>query len=266
MPDQSGAFIWYELTTPDPAASKAFYDAVVGWDIDAQSTMPGDLEYRMIKRSDGGTAGGVMTLTDEMKAHGSRPMWLGYVMVADVDATLTAMQSDGATLLMPASDIAGVGRFALIADPQGAPLYIMKPKPPEGAGEGDSDVFSVDRPQHVRWNELSTTDPAAAIAFYTRHFGWRQDGDMDMGEMGKYQFLYRGETMIGAVMPKMPQVPASVWSFYIGVDDIDRGHEAVKSAGGHIVQEPIEIPGGEFSLFAIDPQGAAFGLVGPRRN
>jgi uncharacterized protein len=87
---------------------------------------------------------------------------------------------------------------------------------------------------------------------------------MDMGEMGKYQFLYQGQTMMGAVMPKMPQMPVSLWSYYIGVDDIDRAAAAVRDGGGQIVQEPIEIPGGEYSLVGVDPQGAAFGLVGPR--
>lgn len=142
----------------------------------------------------------------------------------------------------------------------------MKPTPPMGEVNAESDVFHTDNAQHVRWNELSTTDPEGAIAFYTRHFGWRQDGDMDMGELGKYQFLYQGETMIGAVMPKMPDMPISMWSYYIGVDDIDRAAEAVKGGGGEICMGPHEIPGGEFSINGLDPQGAPFGLVGPRKS
>ena len=48
----TGNFIWYELITPDPDGAKAFYDAVVGWDIDDDSrTCPNG--YRMIGRSDG---------------------------------------------------------------------------------------------------------------------------------------------------------------------------------------------------------------------
>ena len=89
---------------------------------------------------------------------------------------------------------------------------------------------------------------------------------MDMGELGKYRFFYRGEDMIGAVMPKMPQMPVSLWSFYIGVDDIDRAVEAIRSGGGTMLVEPMEIPGGDFSINAMDPQGAAFGLVGPRNE
>jgi predicted enzyme related to lactoylglutathione lyase len=67
-------------------------------------------------------------------------------------------------------------------------------------------------------------------------------------------------------MPKTPQMPVSMWSFYIGVDDIDRAVEAVKAGGGTLFMEPMEIPGGEYSANGMDPQGAPFGLVGPRKS
>ena len=139
-------------------------------------------------------------------------------------------------------DQPGVGRLAMVTGPEGAPIYLMAPLPPEGQPDAVSDVFSVDRPQHVRWNELWSSDPARSIAFYKTHFGWGQNGDMDMGEMGKYQFVQVGEVGIGAVMPKMPDMPGSLWNFYIGVDDIDRAAKAVKTGGGQVVNGPMEIP------------------------
>ena len=259
-----GSFIWYELITPEPDGAKAFYDSVVGWDLDAEA-MPGPVEYRMIKRSDGGNAGGVLRLTDEMASHGARPVWLGYINVNDVDTTVSSIEQAGGKVLMAASDIPDVGRIAMVADPQGAPFYVMKPTPPAGQDDKASDVFSVDQPQHVRWNELWSADPEQAVDFYKRHFGWSQEGDMDMGEMGKYRFIQHAGVAIGAIMPKMPDVPASMWNFYVGVDDIDRAAEAVRLGGGQVFQEPIEIPGGEFALNGSDPQGALFGLVGPRK-
>jgi len=72
--------------------------------------------------------------------------------------------------------------------------------------------------------------------------------------------------MIGALMQRPKEMPASAWGFYIGVDDIDRAAEAVKAGGGRILAGPMEIPGGELSLDGIDPQGAHFGLVGPRKS
>ena len=87
---------------------------------------------------------------------------------------------------------------------------------------------------------------------------------MDMGSMGKYLFLQHGPGMIGAIMPKMTEMPVSAWLYYFRVADIDVAAEAITSTGGTILQAPIEIPGGDFSLCALDPQGAAFGLVGAR--
>lgn len=256
-------FIWYELMTPDPDAAKAFYDKVVGWNIEARSSFPNG--YRMIGRSDGKFAGGLLPLTQEMEQHGARPTWLGYVYVDDVDATVAAIEKDGGQTFMPPFDIPGIGRVAMVADPSGAPFYVMKPIPPEGQPDAQSDVFSVDQPEHVRWNELSTTDPEGAVDFYRRHFGWGQEGDMDMGEMGKYRFIQNGSTTIGAIMRKPPQLPVSLWTYYVGVDDIDRASAAVTAGGGKVLHGPMEIPGGEFAMNAMDPQGAPFGLVGPRK-
>lgn len=265
MSNPTGSFIWYELMTTDPDGTAAFYGPVVGWTIAAHADpQAGGMDYRMIGRADGGHAGGVLGLTKEMCDGGARPCWLGYIHVADVDAVVAAIVADGGRVQMPAMDLP-VGRIAMVTDPQGAPFYVMKPIPPEGQEGAASDVFSVDQPQRVRWNELSTTDDVAAVAFYAKHFGWAQDGDMDMGEMGKYRFIKHGDAMIGAIMPKMPEMPVSLWSYYIGVDDIDRAVSAIEAGGGRLLHGPMEIPGGEFVLNGMDPQGAAFGLVGPRK-
>jgi predicted enzyme related to lactoylglutathione lyase len=89
---------------------------------------------------------------------------------------------------------------------------------------------------------------------------------MDMGQMGKYQFIQHDGVGIGAIMKAPPNVPNSIWNHYIGVVDIDRAAEAVSAGGGQVANGPMEIPGGEYALNAIDPQGATFGLVGPRKR
>lgn len=258
-----GSFIWYELMTTDPAAAGKFYSEVVkGWTFGDR--VPTDVDYRMIQRSDGGNAGGVLALNEEMQSGGARPVWLGYLHVTDVDAAVAAIKGEGGEVKIEPWDQMGVGRLAMVTDPQGAPFYLMKPIPPENDPDAVSDVFSVDQPEHVRWNELSTTDTEGAVAFYTSHFGWTQEGDMDMGEFGKYRFVQKDGIGIGAIMPKMPDMPVSLWTYYIGVDDIDRAVAAIIDNGGKILNGPMEIPGGEFALNGLDPQGASFGLVGPR--
>ncbi|WP_114227309.1 MULTISPECIES: VOC family protein [Sphingomonas] len=264
MANPTGSFIWYELMSPDPDASKAFYDSVVGWDIEAKPA--GEMDYRMIRRGDGGNAGGVLRLDAAMQEHGAKPMWLGYLNVDDVDQAVAAATADGAATLMPPWSVPGIGRMAMIADPTGAPMYLMKPEPPQGAPDATSDVFSVDQPKHVRWNELSSSDPDRAVDFYKRHFGWGQEGEMPMGDLGAYRFIQHGGVGIGAVMGVMPNRPEGGWTYYLGVDDIDRAAAAVTAGGGTIVHGPIEIPGGEFSLNGVDPQGAVFAVVGPRHQ
>lgn len=268
MPDRAGDFIWYELITPDPDDARSFYESVVaGWAIDTMSeSMPNGSAYRMIRRSDGKEQGGMLTLTSEMRGHGARAMWAGYISVDDVDSSVAAISADGGQSLVPAFDIPDIGRIAMVADPVGVPFYVMKATPPAGRPDAASDVFDGMTAERVRWNELSTTDQDGAIAFYGRHFGWTQEGGMPMGEMGEYKFIQAHGEGIGAIMRKPPQSPASMWLYYFGADDIDRAAKAVTDGGGQLLYDPMEIPGGEYAVAGIDPQGAVFGLVGPRKS
>jgi uncharacterized protein len=258
-PNPTGDFIWYELMTPDPEGSKTFYDAVVGWTIGEAA--PEFNGYRMIGRQDGGFAGGVLPLTAEMQQHGARPTWLGYINVADVDQTVTSVEQAGGKSVMPATDIPNVGRIAMVADPQGAPFYVMKPIPPQGRENEGSDVFSSDELGRCGWNELSTSDPVAARRFYGEQFGWTSDDFMPMGEMGEYRFLDHHGTRLGAVAGTSPgQHPH--WRYYFRVQSIAAAKDTAEAKGGKIAMGPMEVPGGDHILIGIDPQGAEFALVG----
>ena len=258
-PNPSGDFIWYELITTDPEGAKAFYDAVVGWTISEGA--PEFNGYRMIGTSDGKSAGGLLPLTDEMQQHGARPTWLGYISVADVDRAVTGIEAAGGKALMPAFDIPNVGRIAMVADPQGAPFYVMKPIPPAGDPNAQSDVFSADAQQRIGWNELSTSDPVAARAFYTEQFGWGTDDFMDMGEMGEYRFIDHRGKRLGALCGMMPGGQPK-WRFYIRVPSIAAAKATAEAKGGTISMGPHQVPTGEWILIGTDPQGAEFALVG----
>lgn len=259
------SFIWYELITPDLDGAKVFYDAVVGWRIDGPGEQPGDSFYRMIMRGadavNPGATGGVLHLSAEMSAAGARPAWVAYLHADDVDAKAAEIVADGGAQLMAVQDIPQ-GRFALVTDPQGVPFYVMTPIPSEDAPNAASTVYDRDTPQHVAWNELATTDLPAAKDFYARHFGFVFEGAMPMGEWGDYCFFTQNGMGIGAAMPVLPHAPMPRWTFYFRVDDIDCAAAAVTAGGGQVIQGPEEVPGGDWSLNAIDPQGAFFALVG----
>jgi len=254
MANKHGEFIWYELITRDIAGARTFYEEVVGWTIGAASEMPG-MDYRMIEAPDA-TVGGAMQISADMAAQGVRAGWIGYVGVEDVDASVDAIKAMGGAIHMGPSDIPGVGRLAMAADPRGALFYVMR-----GAVEGTSTAFAPGKAGHAVWNELTTPDPDGAHAFYGKLFGWTNPESMPMGEMGDYRFLNLGDLRLGATM--YGAGPA-FWQPYFSVASIDAAMEAVKRGGGTIDSGPHEVPGGDHIIVGTDPQGARFALAGPR--
>ena len=259
MRNEHGDFIWYELVTDDAPAATAFYSRIVGW-----RASPADAsaaEGYQLFRADGPPVCGLLPLTQQMRASGARPGWLGYIGVSDVDATTEAVRHAGGAVLMPPVTMEGVGRLALVQDPQGLPFYIMR-----GAVDMPSQSFAQDAPRdgHCAWNELATPDPEGALAFYGSCFGWEVADSLDMGPIGAYRMLRNPphRTLLGAVMKAQEAPPG--WSFYMRVPDIDAAAAAITAQGGSLLMPPGEIPGGEFTLAARDPQGAAFALIGPR--
>jgi predicted enzyme related to lactoylglutathione lyase len=115
------------------------------------------------------------------------------------------------------------------------------------------------------WNELHTPNQPGAWKFYRELFGWKQEGEMDMDPLGKDQLIQHG-TMLGAMMPNSATGMPPRWNQYFQVEDIDAAKAAVQAGGGKVTQGPDESLGGQFAMDCIDPQGAAFGLVGPRQR
>ncbi|MES2337746.1 MAG: VOC family protein [Pseudomonadota bacterium] len=257
MSNPHGTPIWYELLTDDAAGSKTFYDDVIGWTIADTSGQPG-MDYRMIVCADGSQVGGMMPLSDEMTAGGAKPTWLFYIGVDDVDATVAAVEAHGGKTLMPPFTLDGVGRMAMVADPQGAPFYVMRGASPEASTAWDRTGMG-----KCNWNELNTTDPAAAMAFYAAVFGWTYPDRMPMGEMGDYVFIEAAGETIGATMNTPPGSPPPAWQFYFRTPDVDAAAARVIAGGGTVHYGPAEVPGGDRIIVAGDPHGVMFGVVGP---
>ena len=117
----------------------------------------------------------------------------------------------------------------------------------------------------IGWHELHGGDPESAFAFYSGVFGWTKGEAMDMGPMGKYQIFTTKGQQSGGMMKKMAQEPAAHWLYYINVEAIDAAAERVKSAGGQVINGPMQVPGGAWIINGLDPQGAMFALVAPKR-
>ena len=261
MVDQHGNFLWYELMTSDVSAAQAFYGPLLGW----QFTDSGqaDRNYQLATMN-GNNICGFMPVPESADMP---PCWMGYLGVNNVDSAVADIINAGGTAHMDPFDVKNVGRIAFVSDPQGAMFYVMHAERSSSEPDGNSPPFAAEQPMigHCAWNELMTSDQSAALSFYSRQFSWeREDEAMDMGDAGSYEFLRHGSHMIAGIMDKPVEVPVSVWSYYFRVADIDKAVQIIKDIGGHLLAEPMEIPGGEFALQAIDPQKAMFALVGPR--
>jgi hypothetical protein len=251
---QRGKFVWYELLTTDPDAAQGFYKDVIGWKTAPYDDAP--MPYTMWMK-DETAIGGVMELPEDARKRGVPPHWMGYVTVPDVDAAATRAEKLGGRKIMGPDDIPNVGRFAILADPQGAAITAFKGSqemtPPEHAEPGPGD-FS--------WHELATTDHEAAFDFYSDLFGWEKQEAMDMpGDAGVYQMYGLDGNMLGGMYNKTGDQPFPPgWLYYITIGDLDKAVGKVKKQGGKIIVEPMEVPGGSRIAVGIDPQGAAFGL------
>jgi len=257
-------FFWYELMTSDQDAAIQFYEKVVGWNASDMPMPNGSgAHYTILNAGDRGV-GGLMQITDEMKAGGARPGWLGYIHVDDADAKAKEIAQAGGAVHMGPFDIPTVGRSALVADAGGAMFNVMAPFPREGEVPPPLDQYA---PGNVGWHELYAADgEAKAFDFYAGRFGWSTVSEMDMGEMGKYRlFATGGDDAAGGMMNKPAQMPTGAWQFYFNVDSIDAAAERVTGNGGTIVMGPMEVPNAMWVVQGIDPQGAHFALVAPKR-
>jgi predicted enzyme related to lactoylglutathione lyase len=247
-----GRFVWYDLMTTDPEAAKAFYTAVAGWGTEVWEN-PG-MSYTMWT-ANGKPMGGTMALPVEAAAGGARPHWLAYVDVPDVDATVERARELGAAVMVPPRDIPTVGRYSVLADPQGAVIAAFTPeqRQPEPEGMPPVGEFS--------WHELATTDPEAAFAFYSELFGWEKTSDFDMGAMGLYQMYGRNGKTLGGIFRKPAEMPGPpAWLYYARVADVDAAIEAARQQGGQVLMGPKEVPGGDLIAQLLDPQGGMFAV------
>ncbi|HET7717010.1 MAG TPA: VOC family protein [Bauldia sp.] len=263
MSDESGRFVWYELMTTDPRAAEAFYAAVVGWTAkDSGMTATTGAPYTILWSGDAMVAG-LMTMPEEPRKMGVPPNWGGYISVDDVDAAAEKAKRLGGAIYMPPTDIPNVGRFAVVADPQGAAFNLFKSLPPQTPPV----VPAPGSPGTIGWHELWTTDWEKGFAFYGDMFGWKKDQAIDIGPMGTYQLFApsSGGPAIGGMWNKPKDVPVAFWLYYFNVEAIDAAADRVKANGGKIVNGPMEVPGGSFIVQCQDPQGAMFALNAMKR-
>jgi uncharacterized protein len=246
-----GRPLWYELMTTDMKAAEAFYRTVVGWTSAPFESSPEP--YTIFNRRGDVPVAGLMARPDGVNAP---PFWAMYVGVAKLEDAAAQIERLGGGACSPVIEVPTVGRMQMMKDPQGAASYIYEPAGAPQQPEGPAEIGE------ASWHELMTTDAPAALKFYSEIFGWQPSEALDMGPMGKYHMFNRPHGMIGGMMnkpPEMAHVPPN-WQIYFRVPDIPAAIERINANGGTILNGPMEVPGGDWIVNAMDPQGAAFSL------
>jgi predicted enzyme related to lactoylglutathione lyase len=232
MVSSHGRFVWYELTTTDMEAAKAFYAEVVGWGT-RDASMPG-LPYTVFTAGEA-SVGGMMDLPKDARDMGERPSWIGYVGVNDVDATADRIKQLGGA------------------------VHVQPPAQQQPPAQEQPIDFRT--PGRVGWHELFAADWEKAWPFYSELFGW-QKAEVETDATGTYQLFSAAGQTIGGMTTKPPMMRVPFWLYYFNVGDIDAAVKRVKAGGGQVLSRPTRAPKGNVIVQCTDPQGALFALVG----
>ncbi len=251
QPEVRGRFLWHELMTPDVGKASSFYPKVISWKTQA---WPQDKNYTMWM-SERGPVGGLMPLPADAAAQGAQPQWLLYIGTPNVDETIDVARRLGAQVKRAAHDVATIGRFAVLEDPQGVTFAIYSPTTPSAS----LDVAT--KNGEFSWHELATQDGEAAVEFYRQLFGWELMTRMNMGEMGFYNIFGWKGTQRGGIFTMAKSNPMKpAWLSYAQVASADEATSRAKSAGATVMNGPMEVPGGSRITVLMDPQGVAFAV------
>ena len=248
-PWPAGVPCWVDITVPDVEASSAFYAAVLGWTVPPAGEHSGG--YR-VAEVDGAAVAGIGPLQA-----GEHTAWTLYLASDDAGATAAAITEHGGTLLVAPDDVGSNGRMAIAQDPTGAVFGVWQAGTMIGAG-------LVNEPGALVWEDLRSTDPGTAQAFYRSVFGY----DVSPLEMAGPDYvtfsLPGGDAPLGGMGGMMggPEGVPSHWLSYFAVADADAAAAAAGAAGGRVVVPPFDTEFGRMGGL-MDPDGAVFWIAQP---
>ncbi|MGD8897077.1 MAG: VOC family protein [Acidobacteriota bacterium] len=245
-----GKFVWHDLVTRDPASARRFYGALLGWEF--QDTTRNGRPYAVARMGSDPVAG-IVVHPDP----GDEPaLWLSYLSVGNVDQAVEMVTAAGGETLYPPTDLPGVARLAVVADPQGAALGLVRLNdgdPPDGPGPEVGHVF---------WMEYIADDADAAVRFYEGLSGY--ESTIQESRAGIEYHVLRRDGRSRAGLFQVPKVSDENvdpnWLPYVRVEDPAALASQVGSLGGQVILAPnASIRGGTLAIVA-DPTGGALAL------
>ncbi len=242
-----GEFVWHDLVTENPAASRTFYSALFGWTFQAGDGI--DPGYTIIKQGDvaiGGIVSHKRTADDTGEAQ-----WLSYVVVADVDRVASAFKDGGGRVFRGPMNARKDLRVAAVADPQGAPIGLTNRGP-------HFDTKSAQGLHEWLWMEYVAREPAPALKFYADVIGFRY-AISEQRERFTY-YLFSTDRPRAGLFESIWKRDTSTWLPYVRVADPAAMAARVAALGGTVVLAPQPRVRNSSLAIVLDPGGAAIAL------
>jgi predicted enzyme related to lactoylglutathione lyase len=240
-----GKIVWYDLLTEDVTAVKQFYGELFGWEFVDDSAGV----YTTIVH--GGTPiGGIVSIDEAENVSASR--WLSALSVADVQEAVSQVESSGGEVLSGPRDVPDRGVMALVEDPQGAMVVLIRAS---GGDPADGELVT----NRWMWTELWTRDPAAASSFYRSLVSYEQR-TFEVADDSDY-LVFIGESLPRAGVIKLSwEEVIPNWVPYVRVESAFAIAERAESLGGKLIIPPDpSVRAGSAALIA-DPSGAVFAV------
>lgn len=242
-PQANGVPTWLDFWVADPEATRHFWIDLLGYTINPGEEQFGHYTVALQERD--GQPTYVFGIGPAMPGFGHDLAAL-YFATDDLDARVATARDLGATVLVEPMDIPGHGRMAALTDPTGAVFALWQAAGIVGYG-------AVDEPGFPTWQDLVTTDPAAARTFYVGLFGYDVDDSAPEGtvvKLGDDAHFTIGPAQEGA---------ESHWVSYLHTDDLDGTVARARELGATVTAGPEALPFGTW-VHLETPGGAPFGL------
>jgi len=245
----AGIPCWADVSAPDVEAARAFYGAVLGWSFQETGEEYGGYVLAEVR---GRAVAGIGPAQGDQP-----PAWTLYLASDDADATAAAVGESGGTVVMPPMDVGALGRMLIASDPSGGVFGVW------AAGEHIG-ASLVNEPGGLAWEDLRSTDPAAARAFYGAVFGYEFHALEAAGPDYRLFHLPGDPAPLGGMggMFGAPEGTPSHWLVYFNVAGADAAAEAASGSGGQVLAPPFDTSFGRMGALA-DPAGAVFWIAQP---
>lgn len=241
----AGIPCWADVSVPDVATARGFYEAVLGWQIEDPGAEYGGY---VIAHVDGGAVAGIGP-----QQPGAPTAWTLYFASDDAAATEAAVAGQGGTVVLPTGDVGDLGRLCIALDPTGAAFGVWEAGTHVGAG-------TVNRPGAMTWEDLRSPDPERARSFYRSVFGFRIDPLPSAGRDYATFAMPDEVAPLGGMGSMVDAQGAPHWLVYFGVTDAHVAADAAERAGGTVVGRDDESQYGRQAEI-VDPFGARFRVL-----